>query len=201
MNKKIKEHFQRSDPLLHQALEKIGELEIMTTRVPEEYFLSLCREIIAQQLNGTVAEVIFKRFENLSVEGKITPEGVINLSDKQLRSTGMSNSKVKFLKDLAQNIMNGKLDLEKLRGLEDIEVIRELVKVKGIGPWTAEMFLIFCLGREDVFSFGDLGLKNAVKKLYQLENPTKEELEKIVLKWSPYRSYACRILWKILDKN
>lgn len=200
MNQKVKEHFRSSDSLLYQALEKIGELEVMTKRIPEEYFLSLCGEIIAQQLNGTVAEVIFKRFEKLFVKGKITPEGVLKLSDKQLRSTGMSNSKVGFLKDLAEKVSSGKLNLQKLKKLPDAQVIRELVKVKGIGPWTAEMFLIFCLGREDVFSYGDLGLKNALKKLYKLENPTKEELEKIVVKWSPYRSYACRILWKILDK-
>ena len=110
----------------------------------------------------------------------------------------MSNSKAQFLLDLAQKVENKEISFAKLQKLDDEGVIRELVQVKGIGPWTAEMFLIFSLGREDVFSFGDLGLKNAIKKIYGLTNTTNADIAKIVIKWSPYKSYACRILWKSL---
>ena len=108
--------------------------------------------------------------------------------------------KVKYIKDLAQKTLDKTLDLSKLTNMTDGDVLTELTKVKGIGPWTAEMFLMFTLGREDVFSHGDLGLKNAIKKLYGFKkDPSKKQVEKIVNKWSPYRTFACRILWKSLE--
>lgn len=199
MKSKIRKHFQRADNVLYRALERIGEPEITKTRVPKEYFPALCREIIAQQLSGRVGDVIFERFKKLLLGGRITPRTVSTLAKEDLRSTGMSNAKADFIKDLAEKVKLGELNLKKLADLEDEEVITELTKVKGIGRWTAEMFLMFCLGREDVFSHGDQGLKSAIKKLYNLKNPTHEEVETIVCKWSPYRTYACRILWKTID--
>jgi DNA-3-methyladenine glycosylase II len=111
----------------------------------------------------------------------------------------MSHAKVNSLKDLSQKIENGEIILEEIEQKDNETIISELTRVKGIGPWTAEMFLIFALNREDVFSFGDLGLKNAIKKIYNLQDIPNLEIEKIISKWSPYKSYACRILWRSLD--
>lgn len=198
---KIKRHFKKTDPILYQALEKLDGLEALSTRVPKDHFIALTREIIAQQLSGRVAEVIFARFKKLFPKGKITPRGVLKIKDEELRATGMSWSKVKFIKDLAQRVVGRELDFEKLSSLEDEGVIGELIKVKGIGRWTAEMFLMFTLGREDVFSKGDLGLKNAIKKLYGVSELADGWLDELTQKWSPYKTYACLILWNSLDNQ
>lgn len=107
--------------------------------------------------------------------------------------------KINYIKDLSQKIVDKKINLTKLQSRENEQVIEELTEVKGIGVWTAEMFLMFSLGRSDIFSHGDLGLRNAIKKIYELDNPSREEIMGITLKWSPYRTYACRILWRSLS--
>lgn len=196
----IKNHFKTVDAVLFNALEKTGNLEVIKLRNTSDYFVALCDEIVSQQLSIKVAEVIFTRFKALFPKETITVSGVLSLSHEQMRAVGMSNAKVKYIKDLALKVFNNEVILEKLPELADEAVISELTKIKGIGRWTAEMFLMFTLGRENIFSHGDLGLKNAMKKLYKLEDPTKEEIEKITQKWSPYRTYACRILWNSLDK-
>lgn len=199
MDTKIINHFKKADPVLFSALKKIENLPTILAREPEDYFISLANEIVSQQLSGKVANVIFDRFKNLFSNKKISPRRVIKVRHERLRSTGMSNAKARFIKDLADKIYNKEVILEKLSKLENEEVIKELTKIKGVGPWTADMFLMFTLGRKDVFSFGDLGLRNAIKNLYKLENPTQEKLKKITKKWIPYRTYACLILWKSLD--
>jgi DNA-3-methyladenine glycosylase II len=123
---------------------------------------------------------------------KVTPVKLLTLPDSTLREIGISNSKVVYLKSLADHFANKKTDFKKLSLLTDEEVIAELTKIKGIGRWTAEMFCMFTLARPDIFSFGDQGLKNALKKYYKIApNP---------LIWSPYRTYACLILWRSLDQ-
>lgn len=194
----IKNHFKKVDNVLYKALEEIGELEILSLRNTADYFVALCDEIVSQQLSIKVADVIFNRFKKLFPKEKITTKGVLDLTHEQLRGVGMSNAKARYILDLAEKIEKKEVHLEKLVDMTNDEVIAELTKIKGIGQWTAEMFLMFTLGREDIFSHGDLGLKNAIKKLYKLENPTKEEIEKIVNKWSPYKTHASRILWKSL---
>lgn len=198
MSQKILQHFKKVDRVLFEAAEENG-LEIITPRKPEKYFVSLCNEIIGQQLSGRVADVIFERFKKLFPKGNISARHILKLKHEELRATGMSNSKASFIKDLAEKVITQTVRLEKLTKLSNDDVLDKLTKIKGIGPWTAEMFLMFTLGREDIFSHGDLGLRNAIKKLYKLENPTKEEIESIAVKWSPYRTYACRILWKSLE--
>lgn len=199
--KHIRAHFQKNDAVLFAALEKVGTIEIITLRNTTDYFTALCDEIVSQQLSIKVADVIFGRFKKLFPKEKITTQGVLGLTHEQLRGVGMSHAKAKYMKDLAEKVESKEVHLEKLSSMENEAVIEELTKIKGIGRWTAEMFLMFTLGREDIFSHGDLGLKNAIKKLYNLENPTKEEIEAIVIKWSPYRTYACRILWNSLDNK
>lgn len=200
MSKKLTAHFKKADPILYQALLKTGGVEKLSTQVPKEYFLALAREIINQQLNGRVAEIIFQRFKNLFIKGNITPAAVLRLPDEKIRGVGMSNAKVKFIKDLAQKVHTDELNFKNLRKLDDEAVIMELTKVEGIGRWTAEMFLMFSLGREDIFSHGDLGLMRAIMKLYKLrKEPSRKKVERIVNKWSPYKTYACRILWRSLE--
>jgi DNA-3-methyladenine glycosylase II len=198
MDKEILQHFKKVDPVLYDAYMQLADQELMTIHVPTDHFSALCREIIGQQLSTKVARVIFERFKNLFPKENITSTYLMGIKQETLRAIGMSNSKALFLLDLAQKVENKEISFAKLQKLDDEGVIRELVQVKGIGPWTAEMFLIFSLGREDVFSFGDLGLKNAIKKIYGLTNATNADIAKIVIKWSPYKSYACRILWKSL---
>ena len=199
MRQQIREHFSQADPVLSKLIDQVSEIEDLLSRDSSQFFVSLCDEIISQQLSGKVATVIFERFKNLFKGEVITPYLVLKLSHEQLRSTGMSNAKARFIKDLSEKVLSGELDLVNIIALENSQVVEQLTKVKGIGPWTAEMFLMFTLGREDIFSHGDLGLKNAIKKIYQLDSPTKEEIEKIVSKWSPFKTYACRILWKSLE--
>lgn len=201
MHQKIHEHFRINDPVLFAVIEHLGPLETGVQSV--NHFHSLCREIINQQLSGSVGDVITARFESLFPKG-ISPEYVLALPDETIRNTGMSWSKVQFIKSLAIAVQSGVFGLEGLEGLErfeDEEVIEQLIRVKGIGRWTAEMFLMFSLGREDIFSHGDLGLRRAIQKLYGFKKePTKKQIEKLEKRWIPYRTYACRVLWRSLEK-
>ena len=193
-------HFQKTDKILYDLMRKVGPIEVIKPRSPDAYFQSLCREIVGQQLNGKVARVIFDRFTKLFPEQNITPERTLKLPDTKIRAAGMAWSKVEAIRDLAKNVVEGEVNLKSLKDLDDEQVMNELVKVKGIGPWTAQMFLMFTLGREDVFSNKDLGLQKAIRKLYKVE-PTPEKLEMITRKWSPYKTYASRVLWKSQDKD
>lgn len=200
-NRKFIVHFQSVDPILYSLCKKYPSLEIAQEK-SKDYFRNLCREIIGQQLSGKVADVICDRFKKLFPKNMVTPKHVLEFSEEVLRGTGMSWSKARFIRDLAQKVVAKSVKLDKLDQLPDDAVIRELTKVKGIGPWTAEMFLMFTLGRQDVFSYGDLGLKKAMKKLYGFKkDPTLRQMEKIANKWKPYRTFAARILWKSLDEG
>ncbi len=200
MNKKIIAHFKKNDPVLHAIIEKIGQLEKFEIRNSDDYFRSLCGEIISQQLSGKAADTIYARFESLFPKKQVTPKNILKTPNEKLRKAGTSWSKARFIKDLAQKVLDKDLKLHELDKLSDELVIQEVTKVKGVGPWTAEMFLMFTLQRKDVFSHGDLGLRKAIKKLYKFKKePTKKQIEKIARKWRPYRTYASRILWKSLE--
>lgn len=197
MHARIKKHFERVDPILFAVIAKVPPV---TASASDDYFYSLSEAIINQQLSGKAGDTIWKRFLTLFPKGKLTPERVLVLPDAKIRAIGTSWSKITYLKSLATYVKENKLHLTKLKDMIDEEVIRELTQVKGIGPWTAEMFLMFTLGREDVFSYGDLGLKNAIKKLYKFKkDPTRKQMEKLAENWSPYRTWAARILWRSLD--
>jgi len=193
-------HFNQNDPLLYSWILKVGKLEPIKKDRPENYFFRLCREIVCQQLSDKSGAAIFGRFKKLFPNEAVDAIKLLSLSHEQLRGSGMSNAKARYVRNLAENITHGELQIFHFDSMNDEEVIKELTKVKGIGPWTAEMFLMFTLGREDVFSFGDLGLKKGLIKIYGFKiEPTQKQIEKIISKWSPYKTYASRILWASLD--
>ena len=164
------------------------------------YFQALTREIIGQQLSGKAAKTIFGRFMELFGGTEPEPKFVLALSDDQLRGVGLSRSKANYIKNIAQAVLDETLDLKNIGNLPDSRVVEQLIKIKGIGQWTAEMFLMFTLGRENVFSHGDLGLKKGVTKIYGLESPSADELKKITQSWNPYKSFGSFALWASLEE-
>ena len=189
-------HLKKSDPVLRGIIESVGACR-MEFGPPE--FASLAESIVYQQLHGKAAATIFKRFAAAAGE-PLTPAGILKLSDEQLRAVGLSKQKSAYMKDLAIKTRDGLLDFSKLPGMPDQEVIKHLTQVKGIGVWTAHMFLIFTLKREDVLPTGDYGVQAAMKKHYRKRKmPKPKDMEKIARAWSPYRSVACWYLWRSLD--
>lgn len=200
MHQKIIEFFRDVDPTLYAVLKKIKDPQLLTLKKSTTYFTDLCEAIINQQLSEKAGATIYKRFVALFPSGKVTPELLISLSDESIRGVGTSWSKVKFLKSLAKSLLHSEINFASFDMFSDEKVIIELTKLHGIGPWTAEMFLMFSLSRPDVFSLGDVGLKRAIQQIYKLKKePTATQLKRISQKWSPYRTYACRILWRSLE--
>lgn len=197
MKTKIKRHFQLTDPILFSILDKVDSIAVQAA---SDMFADLIETIVNQQLSEKAGATIFTRFKKLFPKGNITATGVLRLPDKTIRNVGPSWSKVTYIKNIALAVKTKKLDLKKLHELTDEEVIKELTQIKGIGRWTAEMFLMFSLGRADIFSYGDLGLRRAIQKLYKFKKePTIKQMEKITSRWKPYRTYAARILWRSLE--
>jgi DNA-3-methyladenine glycosylase II len=189
-------HLSHSDPVLRAIIERVGPFRM---EYGEPEFHSLAEAIVYQQLNGKAAVTIFKRFAALAGE-PLTPEGILKLSEEQLRSVGLSKQKSSYLRDLAAKTHEGKLDFGRLPKLSDDEVIEHLTQVKGIGVWTAHMFLMFALRRPNVLPTGDFGVRMAMKKYYKKRTlPKADQMEKIAKAWEPYRSVACWYLWKSLD--
>jgi DNA-3-methyladenine glycosylase II len=189
-------HLKKSDPVLRAIIERVGPCRMEFG--PAE-FSSVAEAIVYQQLNGKAAVTIFKRFATLAGE-PITPEGVLKLTDAQLRSVGLSKQKSAYLKDLAAKTASGLLDFSRLPELSDEQVIKHLTQVKGIGVWTAHMFLMFSLRRPNVLPTGDYGVQVAVKKHYKKRKlPKPKDMEKIARAWEPYRSVACWYMWRSLD--
>jgi len=189
-------HLKKSDPVLRDIIERVGPCR-MEFGPPE--FASLAESIMYQQLNGKAAATIWRRFLALAGE-PLTPDGIRRLSDEQMRSVGLSKQKSAYLKDLAAKTAAGLLDFSRLPDLSDEEVIKHLTQVKGVGVWTAHMFLMFTLQRPDVLPTGDYGVQAAIKRHYRKRKlPRPEVMEKIARVWSPYRSVACWYLWRSLD--
>lgn len=197
--KKALEHFKNNDPIIYNLARSV-KLDNLTK--PEDPFVDIVDSIISQQLSGKAAATIFGRFKKLFPHEKITPEKLLKIPDEKIRSAGISYSKISYIKGIAKEIVNENLDLNKMEDLSDEMVISEMIKLKGVGVWTAEMFLMFTLARPDIFSAGDLGLQNAIAKHYKIKGkPSKEKLLQISSKWSPYRTLASRILWRSLETN
>lgn len=199
MFKKALSHFKTSDPILYSLIKYREPFEL---KLHPDPFMRLLRSIVGQQLSVKAAGTIFTRFENLFENSNITPSGLIKLKEDNMRKAGLSRQKISYIKDLAQKVLNREIELDKFGELESEIIIEELVRIKGIGRWTAEMFLMFSLGRPDVFSFGDLGLQNSIQKNYKLKKkPTVKQMEKLSKKWIPFRTYAALILWDALDNK
>lgn len=196
-------HLTLVDPILGAAISQIKLKDVKSRRT--NHFRSLVESIVSQQLSVKASDTIFGRFVELfgmKASGKFfpTPEQILKMPDAKLRKVGLSGSKVKYIKDLAQKVHKKEVQLNRLHRMSDEEVIEHLVQVKGIGRWTGEMFLMFSLTRPDIFSHGDLGLRNAIKKLYKFRKPpSTKQIEKIVSKWSPHKTLASRYLWKSLE--
>jgi DNA-3-methyladenine glycosylase II len=194
--RKAVNHLKKSDPALRAIIERVGPCR-MEYGVPE--FSSVAEAIVYQQLNGKAAVTIFNRFAALAGD-PLTPEGILKLSDEQLRSVGLSKQKSAYLKDLSAKTAAGLLDFARLPELSDEEVIQHLTQVKGVGVWTAHMFLMFSLRRPNVLPTGDYGVQMAIKKHYKKRKlPKPDIMEKIAKPWVPYRSIACWYLWRSLD--
>lgn len=194
----VQKHFAKVDPKLASVLVTVQLDEWLEKRVGDDYYFHLTRNIIGQQLAGQAADAIFTRFQKL-LNDQVEPDLVFKLDGQALRDVGLSWAKVKYVKDLAEKVITREVVLDNLADLDEKAVIAELTKVKGIGRWTAEMFLLFTLHREDVFSHGDLGLRNGFARLYGIERPTEEQIEQVVSRWSPYKSYGSIALWHYLD--
>jgi len=189
-------HLKHSDPVLSAIIERVGACRM---EYGEPAFSSLAEAIVYQQLNGKAAVTIFNRFADLAGR-PLTPQGILKLSAEQMRGAGLSKQKLSYLRDLAAKTQSGELDFAKLPDLSDDEAIEHLTQVKGIGVWTAHMFLMFALRRPNVLPTGDFGVRMAIKKHYRKRKlPKPEQMEKIAKCWEPYRSVACWYLWKSLD--
>ncbi len=189
-------HLRTCDPILGRIIERVGPFQM---EFREPIFDTLVRSIVYQQLSGKVARVIFERL-HAAAGGRITPESILKLRPARMRKLGLSQQKTNYIRDLARHTRDGTLDFATLPDLPDDEVIARLTAVKGIGIWTAQMFLMFALRRTNVLATGDLGIRNAIRRAYELaEIPKPTEVEVRGEPWHPYRTLACWYLWRSLD--
>lgn len=198
---KAKKYLRSVDPVLRSIIDRVAEPQ--TKRRRANYFKSLVEAIISQQLSNKAADTIIIRFRKLfNQSGFPTPKQVLRMSPEKMRGAGLSYGKISYIKDLAKAIESKALNIRRLSRQEDEAIIAQLIQIKGIGRWTAEMFLMFSLERPDIFSHGDLGLRNAIQRHYGFKHPpTVRQIEKIVAKWRPHRTLASRYLWRSLDNE
>ncbi len=194
-----------ADPAMATLIERVGELDIETRLRrrsegrPADAYGALLRAIVGQQLSTKAARTIYGRVRDLFGGTTPSPEQLLEASEEDLRGCGLSGRKVEYVRDLAAHVLGGELELERLGELSDEKVIEEIVAVRGLGQWTAEMFLIFHLERPDVLSGGDLGIRKAVQTEYGLaEMPAPQQVLEIGEAWRPHRSLASLYLWESL---
>jgi DNA-3-methyladenine glycosylase II len=191
-------HLKKTDPVLCAIIEQVGPYRM---DYDEPTFHSLAQAIVYQQLHGKAAATIFGRLAALT-GNPLTPAAVLKLTEEQMRAVGLSKQKLSYLRDLAAKTHDGVVDFASLPNLPDEEVIQRLTQIKGIGVWTAHMFLMFALRRPNVLPTGDLGIQMAMRKHYRKRKlPKPAVMEKIARSWEPYRSVACWYLWRSLDIN
>ena len=197
-NSDIRSYLEKSDPILGTLIEQCGDLSVELSSDP---FCSLVRTICGQQLSKVVADTIWNRLENLT-ENHIDPENLLELDIAELRGIGLSNAKSKYLKQLSYSVQNHDIDIYNFDFQTDDNIRKLLLEVNGIGEWTVEMFLIFCLGRSNVFSLTDAGLHRSIMWLYGLnEKPTKEFLIELSDQWAPYKTYTSLYLWEANNRK
>ncbi len=191
-------HLQAADPVMSGIIGRVGAYRL---KFNEPTFRSLVESIVYQQLSGRVAAVIFSRVAAAVPDGVLTPASILALRPAKMRKLGLSKQKTAYIRDLARHTRDGRLDFAALPALTDAEVIERLTKVKGIGVWTAHMFLIFALRRHNVLPTGDLGIRMAIQKAYGLaELPKAGEIEAVGKSWHPYCTVAAWYLWRSLEK-
>lgn len=195
-HRKAVHHLKKSDPVMAAIIEQVGSYRVQYN---EPTFHTLAESILYQQLNGKAAATIFKRFTDAAGD-PLTPEGILKLTDAEMRAVGLSRQKTSYLRDLSEKTAAGLMEFERMPDLPEEEVIAHLTQVKGVGVWTAHMFLMFSLRRPDILPTGDYGIQAAIKKHYKKRKwPKPAVMEKIAKPWSPYRSVACWYLWRSLD--
>lgn len=195
--KKAAEHLSTNDNRLGSIISEIGTIR---QNLNTDLFFSLVESILSQQLSPKAADSIIGRFVEL-FHGSIIPSSIGEVTDEQLRSCGISRQKVTYIRSVAEEFASGRLDSEMLANLDDLQVIEELVSIRGVGTWTAKMILIFSMGRPDVLPHEDLGIVNAISKLYgKKKKPDRKAVERIAKKWHPYCSVASLYLWKLKDE-
>lgn len=195
------EHLGTHDPAFARL---VAEHQLPVISPHTNYFRDLVESIIGQQLSVKAAATIQSRFNALFGKAFPSPEQILTTPHEDMRAVGLSNQKASYVRNLAEHVVGGTIAFERFQELRNDEIIRELTAVKGIGEWTAHMFLIFCMGRLDILATGDLGVRNAIKKLYGLPKaPSPDEVRLIATKnqWHPYESIACRYLWRSLDNE
>jgi len=198
MRKAIR-HLQAADPVIGGIIERVGPYRI---EFRDPGFETLVKSIVYQQLSGRVASVIFGRLVAAVPGGLLTPESILALRPARMRTQGLSKQKTAYIRDLARLTRDGTVDFAELPALPDAEVIERLTKVKGVGVWTAHMFLIFALRRTNVLPSGDLGIRAAIRKAYGLaELPKPTEIEVLGERWHPYCTVAAWYLWRSLEPN
>ena len=191
-------HLSHADKRMEKLIDKFGPPNF---NLMNNYYESLIRSIVYQQLSGKSASIIYERFLDLFVfDIYPEPKDILAVSIETLRSSGLSYQKVNYIRDLSEKWQDGTMNLTDIDSMTDEEISSELIKVKGIGQWTADMFLMFTLGRPDVFPFGDLGIQKGVMILTNMNRlPTQKEMERKTKKWQPYRTVAAWYLWKLVD--
>ncbi len=195
------EHLARHDPILAPIIALHG---LPRYEPHQDYYAALVNSIIGQQLSVKAAASIKQRFKNLFGGSLPVPEAILQTPHDELRSVGLSNAKANYIRDLAEHVVDGRISFDKIPQQSNPEIIAELTDVKGIGEWTVHMFLMFCVGRLDVLATGDLGVRNAVRNLYDLEAaPSPQQVTAIAEQnhWHPYESVACWYLWRSLDNS
>lgn len=193
-------HLKRSDPVLAALLERVGPYRV-ALRTDGSHFDAIVRSIVSQQLSVRAAATIHGRFRELYEAAGGEPAAVARIPDAPLRAAGLSRQKIAYIRDLARLVVSGELDLGSIEDVPDEELIARLTAVKGIGTWTAQMFLMFRLGRPNVLPTLDLGIQNAIQRVYGLrKRPSERKMEQLGRAWSPYRTVACWYLWRSLDQ-
>jgi DNA-3-methyladenine glycosylase II len=198
-------HLRSADPVLAEIIELAGPLKNSREGRPdrEDHYGALVRTIVGQQLSVRAARAIYGRLTDRFGERPPTPAEILADDPEELRAAaGLSRAKVSYLRSLAEHVISGELELERLDELADEDVVAELVAVKGLGMWSAQMFLMFHLERPDVLPVGDLGIRRAIERAYRLDAlPEAAEIERIADPWRPHRTLACRYLWRSLQNE
>lgn len=196
---RAKKHLQQADPILWEVIDQVGACKL---RPETDYFSTLVRSIIAQQISTRAAQSITQKFERVCGEQGYLPERVLELTEEQFREAGLSKNKQASLKSLANHFLAYPHLETEMPAMTDEEIIANLTQVRGIGVWTAQMFLMFSLNRPDVFPVGDLAIQRGMRELYRLKSHVGvSRLEKIAESWRPFRTVACWYIWEVSDQK